>query len=322
MGRSNSYKEIELRQLRSFMLAATAESFSAAALSLGVSLTSVWEQVRALERKLGTTLLHRKGRNLELTEQGRLLLELIQPHLNGLDSLERIFQSQALDLPLQVQLAATHHLMANQLPEPIRQYSARHPAVRLKLLMDPWHQAVARQIETRQADFGVLARDCEERESADLDYEPLFPFQLTLLTSPEHPLARQRRVTPEDLVRYPLITMPAPSPNRSALDRILRQHQLADQAHFLMESDTVNVVLNYVRLGVGIAVISLPPTDRWPIAGVHCRPFPAVGPIQHTFIVSRKHAHLPAHVEELRDTIRRCLGEKHRASARRRVSSR
>src|SRR5262245_9016524 len=131
MGRSASYKEIELRQLRTFALAATEGNFSAVATALGISVTTVWEQVRALERKLGVTLLHRHGRNLELTDQGRLLLDLIQPHVSGLDSLERIFQSLAKDVPLQLHIAATQHLMARHLPGPIQEFAARHPGVRL-----------------------------------------------------------------------------------------------------------------------------------------------------------------------------------------------
>src|SRR5262245_47312669 len=53
MARNDSYKELELRQLRSFSLAATEGNFSTAAQALGLSVTTVWEQVRALERKLG-----------------------------------------------------------------------------------------------------------------------------------------------------------------------------------------------------------------------------------------------------------------------------
>src|SRR5262249_43669019 len=159
MGRSDSYKDIELRQLRSFALAATEGNFSAVATALGISVTTVWEQVRALERKLGVTLMHRQGRNLELTEQGRLLFELIQPHVSGLDSLERIFQSQAKDLPLKLHIAATQYLMATQMPGPIQEFTSRHPTVRLKLLVDPRPAAVARPGRTPQAQLPGVVPD-------------------------------------------------------------------------------------------------------------------------------------------------------------------
>src|SRR4051812_46486755 len=88
------YKGIQLAQLRSFCLAAIHGNFSAAAKTLGLSKPAVWQQVRALERELKVTLLRRRGRAVETTAEGRLLLELVQPHVSGLDSLMRLFETR------------------------------------------------------------------------------------------------------------------------------------------------------------------------------------------------------------------------------------
>ena len=79
MAGSNRYKELELAQLRSFSVAALQGNFSAAARQLGLSITTVWQQVRALERRLGATLLRVQGRTLELTPEGRQLCDLLVP---------------------------------------------------------------------------------------------------------------------------------------------------------------------------------------------------------------------------------------------------
>src|ERR1700682_4064386 len=84
MGRNDRYKDIQLPQLRSFCLAATEGNFTTAAKVLGLSAPTVWQQVRALERRLHTTLLRRRGRAVELTPEGHMLLELVQPHVSGL----------------------------------------------------------------------------------------------------------------------------------------------------------------------------------------------------------------------------------------------
>src|SRR5215475_7854408 len=93
------YKDIQLPQLRSFCVAATEGNFTAAATALGLSVSGVWQQVRALERELGVTLLRRQGRSVELTPPGRLLLELAQPHVSGIDSLVRLFEARYAELP-------------------------------------------------------------------------------------------------------------------------------------------------------------------------------------------------------------------------------
>src|SRR5438105_2107771 len=95
----HKYKDIQLPQLRGFCLAATEGNFTAAAAVLGLSVSAVWQQVRALERELGVTLLRRQGRSVELTPSGRLLLELAQPHVSGIDSLARLFEARQAELP-------------------------------------------------------------------------------------------------------------------------------------------------------------------------------------------------------------------------------
>src|SRR5215472_13075199 len=92
------YKEIQLAQLRSFCLAATEGNFTAAAKALGLSASTVWQQVRAQERELKAKLLRRRGRVVELTDGGRLLLDTVQPHVSGLDSLRRLFEARCQGL--------------------------------------------------------------------------------------------------------------------------------------------------------------------------------------------------------------------------------
>src|SRR5262249_55111759 len=127
MAREQRYKDLQLPQLRSFCLAATERNFTTAAKLLGVSAPTVWQQVRALERRLRTTLLRRQGRNVELTPDGRLLLELVHPHVSGLDSLEALFAARQAEMPRQLTVAAIPYLTSSHLLGPVREFSAAHP---------------------------------------------------------------------------------------------------------------------------------------------------------------------------------------------------
>ena len=64
------YKDLELTPLRSFCLVAREGNFSKAAKALRLSTSAVWQQVRSLERTLKAPLLQRRGRLVELTEEG------------------------------------------------------------------------------------------------------------------------------------------------------------------------------------------------------------------------------------------------------------
>ena len=69
---------MELEQLRHFIAAAEAGSFSAAARSLYISHSTVCRSVSALEEELGVRLFERSSRDFRLTEAGEALLPQAQ----------------------------------------------------------------------------------------------------------------------------------------------------------------------------------------------------------------------------------------------------
>ena len=65
---------LELRQLRTFAAVAERRSFTRAADDLHIAQQAVSQQIKALERTLGVTLLDRNSRRVELTAEGAVLL--------------------------------------------------------------------------------------------------------------------------------------------------------------------------------------------------------------------------------------------------------
>jgi DNA-binding transcriptional LysR family regulator len=88
------YKELQLGQLRASCAFLRHKSFSEAARALRMSHSAVWQQVRALERQFGATLLQRHGRAWQPSENGQALLELASPILGSVDSLKEAFQQR------------------------------------------------------------------------------------------------------------------------------------------------------------------------------------------------------------------------------------
>jgi len=67
----------DLRQLRSFVAVAERGSFTRAADDLYVAQQAVSQQVKALEKALGVTLLWRTSRRVELTPAGKVFLPIV-----------------------------------------------------------------------------------------------------------------------------------------------------------------------------------------------------------------------------------------------------
>src|SRR5262249_24944423 len=118
MRRPKVHKEIELRQLRTFTLAATQGGFSAAAAALGLSVPAFWEQVRSSESFRGAMLRGRQGQPLDLPVHGNLLLEITHPHGSGLDPRAKLFQARRSESARQLSVASISQVLANLLPPP------------------------------------------------------------------------------------------------------------------------------------------------------------------------------------------------------------
>jgi DNA-binding transcriptional LysR family regulator len=306
MKRSYGYKDIELRQLRSFCLAATRSNFTAAAEALGLSVPTVWEQVRALERKLRAPLLTRRGRVVELTAEGRLLLELVQPHVNSLDSVERLFETRRADLPQQLTLASTDYFFAYHLLGAVREFTRARPTVRLNLHVGLWSGDVSGPVERGDADLGIMTYDRADPRSEYLDYEDLLRLPYLLLTAAHHPLARKKLVGLRDVLQYPIIAAPAETLTQRSLERLLRQEN-AGPARPVMATGSVDLTLRYVAAGIGVALRHISLGAARSVPGLHVRVFGEERDAIPVAVVLRKDTYVPEVVQEFRHFLRRFL---------------
>src|SRR5262245_60253547 len=115
------FKEMRLQQLRGLCEVARQGSFAAAAQTLRISRPAIWQQVRALEREFGASLVERRGRKAELTGDGRLLLEIVAPLVTGFDGIKTAFRDRREELVRHLTVATTATLLAYELQAPVRE---------------------------------------------------------------------------------------------------------------------------------------------------------------------------------------------------------
>jgi DNA-binding transcriptional LysR family regulator len=88
----------------------------------------------------------------------------------------------------------------------------------------------------------------------DIDYRPLFSYDSVLIAAVDHPLARQRRVSIEDVARHPLILPPRHLSTWRVVDLVFEQHGL--KYDVALEAGGWEVIKKYVELGLGVAIVS------------------------------------------------------------------
>lgn len=115
--------------LRTFVTAAEAGSFTAAARRLGRAQSGVSQQVQRLEQLLGAMLFER-GRRIRLTEHGEVLLSYARPILRLAGDAARRLRGASVDGT--VRLGVNEHAI-DALPPRLGRFARAHPNVRLEV---------------------------------------------------------------------------------------------------------------------------------------------------------------------------------------------
>lgn len=181
-----------LTDIAVFVRVVDAGSFTAAGESLALSQSVVSKSVSRLEQRLGTRLLNRTTRRLNLTEAGAALYERSAKGLAELEAAEleaTQFQTEprgVLRISAPVSFTILH--LAIALPE----FLARFPAVTVDMKMDD------RFVDLVEAGFDIALRVAQLPDSGVVA-KKLAPSKHVVCASPEYLKRHGTPRTPEDL---------------------------------------------------------------------------------------------------------------------------
>lgn len=245
------YKKNRLKQLRAFCMAARTRSISRAAEQLFQSQSTVTLQIQALEREMGLCLFERRGRRMALTPEGEVLRELAQPLVDGIDGLEQEFHARFGRLDGgELHIAAGESTTLYILPEYIKRFADTYPGVEIKL-----HNVTGRDgMAMLRADEADLAVGSMLDIPDDIVYHPTFSYSPVLITPLDHPLAKRKRVSLEEICPYGLILPPRHLATWRFLELVFKQHGL--EFRVSLEAGGWEIIKKYVALGLGISIVS------------------------------------------------------------------
>jgi DNA-binding transcriptional LysR family regulator len=264
------FKELRLQQFRSLVALARWQTFAAAATALHLTRTSVWQQVRSLEQELSCTLLRTREHRVEFTDAGRKLVDIVAPLVAGFDSVKNAFQaSMRGDLPQKLAIAAAPSFFIHELRGPIASMRAQHPELHLTFL-ERNSPASIELLDRGGADLAIAARPEHVPAKPSLEYFPIANYPFTLLCPPGHPLLAKKRLVLRDFTQHPLILPSDAAYCRQHFDATLDQAGLLDKVDIAIESNFPVMLVEYVRLGMGVALTPLPakaslPWDHSPV---------------------------------------------------------
>jgi len=124
---------MELRHLRYFVSVAEAASISKAALCVHISQPALSRQIRDLEAELGLRLFDRVGRRIQLTAEGRDLLEQSRAVLAQVDAIDKRAKALIAGTVGILRIGATPQTMQSMMAGFLAGYARARPGVEISL---------------------------------------------------------------------------------------------------------------------------------------------------------------------------------------------
>ena len=255
---------MDTRQLAAFCEVVERRSFSLAADRLGVTQPAVSLQIRALEEKLGNTLLDRSGRRVEPTEAGQRLYRRAQRLLQAEAQLLNDLCSES-DGTLRGTLAigASTGPGSHLIPLLLCDFQQIHPELRVSLSISDT-QAVIDQVADRRVELGVVGA---RRRHRSLQFEPLVRDVIVLIVPPDHAFAG-RKITVDELRGESLILMQEGAGVRQVIEAEFRKAGLKlREFEPRLELGLQESVKTAVAAGHGVSFISRSALDEELAAG-------------------------------------------------------
>lgn len=245
------YKQNRLKQLRAFCYAAQARSMSKAAEQMFLSQPSISLLVQSLEKDLGCRLFERHGPRIQLSPEGRTLLELALPLVEGLETLPEAFHERCGNqVTGSLDISAGESTTLYLLPSFVNRFAGLYPQIPVTLHNATGNDSLA-LLRSGAVDFAVGPI---LQVPGDILFTPLFAYELMLITPLGHPLAGRKKITLEDIQPFPLIMPPRTMSTRALIDIVFQQHHL--EYKLQMEAGGWEVIKKYVEMGLGISIVT------------------------------------------------------------------
>ena len=193
---------MEMHQVRCFLAAAKASSFTRAAEDCNVSQPALTTAIRKLEEQFGCALFHRDGRQIRVTEFGRRM----QPHLSQILQQAKAAEGVAKDFRLLNQVPVRLGVMSTIGPMRVAAllaaFQRRSPGVEVAV-SDGTPEALAAQLDADEIDLAIL--NALDGLGESYGAEPLYMERYVVLLPQNHPLCARETLTLRDLSEQPYI---------------------------------------------------------------------------------------------------------------------
>ncbi|ARP87789.1 LysR family transcriptional regulator [Bordetella genomosp. 9] len=253
-----------LRHMKAFMALSEQRSFTRAAEHCCLTQSAFSALIANLESDLGVRLFSRNTRNVELTAEGEVFLNIVSHLLPETERALAEVRDHVERRKGRVALAALPSISSGILPGLIARFGAAYPGIAVQV-HDVASTVCIDMVRNRQVDFALCAA---VSPSVDIDIDVLARDSFYFICRQDHPLAKRRQLAVSDVLPYPIISFEGNSSIRQHLDAAvyprqwLRSHQV----------NSLSTAAGFIAAGLGATVAPTLALFQFRLAGLRAVP--------------------------------------------------
>jgi LysR family transcriptional regulator, carnitine catabolism transcriptional activator len=269
------------RELTAFLTLAEQRSFTRAAALCHLSQPAFSALVRGLEEAMGARLFDRTTRSVELTAEGRVLMEPARRLLRDAETALADVRDHAARRRGRVAIALLPSLAAGWLPPLLAKFHRQYPGIEIDVA-DVLSDACIERVRAGTADFALAST---RTATPELHTEEFCRDNFHLVCPRDHALAKKPggRIELKHLAPYPIVHLARSSSVRQYVEAAIYPMQL----HTMMELDQLSTVAGMVRAGLGITIVPSLTLFHFADVRLATRPLHAPALVRRVYVVRR-----------------------------------
>ncbi|WP_439588882.1 LysR family transcriptional regulator [Hydrogenophaga sp.] len=243
---------LKLRQLLLVTTLGELGNLHKSASRLAMTQPTATKLLQELEGTLGVTLFERSKRGMAPTVYGLALIRHARGLLADLDAAREEIQALVHGATGTLAIGAMASTASVVLPRAVASLTARHPNLQISIV-EGTHAMLVTTLKAGGLDL-MLGRVMGGSEMDDLQHQVMYRDDFCIVSGPDHPLARSRKLTLKALVNERWVLPPSSAPLRQSLD-ILFMSQAESRPRHAVESVSLLTNLRMIQEGHMLGVM-------------------------------------------------------------------
>ncbi|MFJ7509170.1 selenium metabolism-associated LysR family transcriptional regulator [Peribacillus simplex] len=236
--------------LKVFVTVIEQKNFSRAGDILNLSQPGVSLHIRNLENELGTKLIYRSPKQVQITEPGKILYRHAKQMLNHYETAIREINEFNNVVSGTMKIGASFTIGEYYLPKVLAEFAAQYPMVDIQIIISNSNEVI-QGIRSNRLDIGLIEGETDYK---DIDVRPFMNDEMIVVVPPVHPLSQMDLIEGTLLQNQTWVLREEGSGTRTYSDKLLSSLELKIKKTFIFTS--IQGVKEAVMAGLGIALLS------------------------------------------------------------------